>query len=104
MQADPGSLQPQKYTCETFKDIMKPKVPFPKLWEKRPQRPSSGLEPGNVPWLPLMAPKELLLSLVPLRLWTEDFSGAEGGQEESPLGLSLARLRHSDSSHKPAVC
>lgn len=35
----------------------------------------------------------------------EDFLGAEGGQEKSPLGLSLARLRHSgSSSHKPAVC
>lgn len=104
MQADPGSPQSQKYTWETFKDKMSPKVPFPRLWGERPQRQSSGPEPGNVPWLPLMAPKELLLSLVPLRLCMEDFSGAEGSQEESPLGLSLARLRHSGSSYKPAVC
>lgn len=103
MQADPGSPQSQKYTCETFKDKMSPKVSFPRLWGERPQRQSSGLEPGNVPWLPSMAPTELL-SLVLLRLWMEDFSGAERSQEESPLGLSLARLRHSGSSHKPAVC
>lgn len=77
---------------------------FLKLWVKRSQRQSLGPEPGNVPWLLLMASKELLLPLVSWRLWMEDFSGAEEGQEESPLGLSLARLRHSGSSHKPAVC
>ena len=58
MQADPGSPQSQKYTRETFKD--------------------------NVPWLPLMAPEEFLLSLVPLRLGMEDFSGAEEARRRVP--------------------
>lgn len=77
MQADPGSPQSQKYTRETFKDKMSPKVPFPRLWGERP-------EPGNVPWLPLMAPEEFLLSLVPLRLGMEDFSGAEEARRRVP--------------------
>lgn len=68
MNTDPGSPPSQKYTRETFRDKMSLKVPFPRLWGERPQRQSSELEPGNVPWLPLIVPKELLLSLVPLRL------------------------------------
>lgn len=56
-----------------------------------------------MPWPPVMAPRELLLFPAPTRLGTEDFSGAMGDWEESPEGLSLARLRHSGSAHKPAV-
>lgn len=45
-QAKPGSPRPQKYTCETFKEKMKLKVPSPKLWEKRSQRQTSGQSLG----------------------------------------------------------
>lgn len=37
MHAVPGSPQSQKYTCETFKDKMSLKVPFPRLWGERPE-------------------------------------------------------------------